>query len=100
VHHRLLERRFREAGAVQNCVALVDQEPSMLAMVRSGVGLSLCRESIALYEKQANGLAVVEGLSLDTTLGIIFPAARREESAIELALTLLDQIWNSPNRTH
>lgn len=93
VHHRLLERRFREAGAVQNRVALVDQEPSMLAMVRSGVGLSLCRESIALYEKQANGLTVVDGMSLDTTLGIIFPAARRNETAVELSLDILERIW-------
>ncbi|MFT6533961.1 MAG: DNA-binding transcriptional LysR family regulator [Limimaricola cinnabarinus] len=93
VHHRLLERRFRETGAEQNRVALVDQEPSMLAMVRSGVGLSLCRESIALYEKQANGLVVVEGMPLDTTLAVLVPETRRYEPAIDLSLVLLSRIW-------
>ena len=47
VHHRLLARKFAELDAVPNAVAEVDQEASMLDLVRSGVGLSLARDSLA-----------------------------------------------------
>jgi DNA-binding transcriptional LysR family regulator len=96
IHHRLLKRRFADHGVVQNCVALVDQEPSMLAMVRSGVGMSLCRESIALHEKQSNGLVVVEALAVETSLGIAALQRRREEAPIALAFDVLGKLWGGP----
>ncbi|WP_341212202.1 LysR family transcriptional regulator [uncultured Limimaricola sp.] len=92
-HHHLLERRFAKARVVQNRVALVDQEPSMLAMVRSGVGLSLCRESIALHEKQSNGLVVIESAQIATTLGYMLLKTRRDEAAIGLAVDILKRVW-------
>nr|WP_245307446.1 LysR family transcriptional regulator [Rhizobium altiplani] len=52
VHNRLLSRLFADLGVRQNIVAQVDQETSMVAMVRTGVGLSLCRESIALMNSR------------------------------------------------
>src|SRR5271165_2391267 len=39
-HHRLLSRRFANAGVKPVKVAEVDQEPSMLDLVKSGVGLT------------------------------------------------------------
>jgi DNA-binding transcriptional LysR family regulator len=95
IHHRLLKRRFADHGVVQNSVALVDQEPSMLAMVRSGVGMSLCRESIALHEKQANGLVVVEALAVETSVGIAALQRRCEEAPIALALDVLAKLWGN-----
>jgi DNA-binding transcriptional LysR family regulator len=96
IHHRLLKRRFADQGVVQNCVALVDQEPSMLAMVRSGVGMSLCRESIALHEKQSNGLVVVEALAVETSLGIAALQRRRDDAPIALAFDVLAKLWGGP----
>ncbi len=95
VHHKLLQRKFRDHGAVQNRVALVDQEQSMLAMVRSGVGLCLCRESIALHEKQASGLVVVDRLGIETALGFLTLQSRSDAPGVALALQILDQIWTS-----
>jgi len=43
----------------------------MLAMVKSGVGLSLCRESIALHEKQVSGLVVHDDLMVSTELSFL-----------------------------
>ena len=60
-HNRLLSRIFAAAGATPVIVAEVDQEPSMLDLVKSGVGLSLARDSIALAEAHAHALTIVEG---------------------------------------
>ena len=68
----------------------------MLAMVRSGVGMSLCRESIALHEKQSNGLVVVEALAVETSLGIAALQRRREEAPIALAFDVLGKLWGGP----
>ncbi|WPY93238.1 LysR family transcriptional regulator [Limimaricola variabilis] len=95
IHSRLLERRFEEAGVVQNRVALVDQEPSMLAMVRSGVGLSLCREAIALHENQVRGLTIVGEHRLPATLGFSMATSRMEEPSLALALQTLERVWAS-----
>ena len=40
----------------------------MLDLVKSGVGLSLMRDSIAIRESQAHGLAVADKVSLDCAL--------------------------------
>lgn len=95
IHSRLLDRRFEEAGVVQNRVALVDQEPSMLAMVRSGVGLSLCREAIALHENQVRGLTIVGEHRLPATLGFSMATSRMEEPSLALALQTLERVWAS-----
>lgn len=95
VHHRLLNRLFSKLGVKQNQVAVVDQEPSMLAMVRSGVGLCLCRESVALNECQVHGLVVVDQVEIGTRLGFLSLASRQSEPSIELAFGLVRKIWNA-----
>ena len=65
-HNRLLSRMFRDAGAMPVIVAEVDQEPSMLDLVKSGVGLTLARDSIALGEAHAHALTIVEGVTVPT----------------------------------
>ncbi len=94
VHHRLLTRLFLEHGVTQNHVALVDQELSTLAMVKSGVGLSLCRESIALHEMQTNGLVVADLADITTSLTFITLAARQADPAIACALSVLSNVWS------
>lgn len=85
VHHRLLSRKFGALGVAPHTVAEVDQEASMLDLVRSGVGLSLARDSVALRESQASGLVLVKGLSIRTELSFIALAARRDEPLIQTA---------------
>ena len=93
VHNRLLEPIFREHGVRQKIIAVVDQEPSMLAMVRSGVGLSLCRDSIALSERQARGIVISDTVELKTTLEFICLNARRQDPVIDTAFQILLQVW-------
>jgi DNA-binding transcriptional LysR family regulator len=95
VHNRLLSQIFSRFDVTQNRVAVVDQEPSMLAMVRSGVGLCLCRESIALHEKQVHGLVVVDRVEIETSLGFLMLASRLTEPGNTLAYEVIERIWGT-----
>ena len=48
----------------------------MLDLVRSGVGLSLARDSLALRESQTHGLLLVQGLEIRTELSFVCLASR------------------------
>ncbi len=85
VHHRLLRDKFDSLGLTPNAVAEVDQEASMLDLVRSGVGLSLARDSIALRESQANGLLLVKGLAIQAELSFVTQTARRDDPLVAAA---------------
>jgi DNA-binding transcriptional LysR family regulator len=95
VHGRLLQEVYSERSAMPRFVAKVDQESSMLAMVRSGIGLSLCRDSVAMQEKHRHGLAINERVSIDCTLSFICLESRQHEGPIACALDVLDLVWGS-----
>ena len=61
----------------------------------AGVGLSLCRDSVALQEKHRHGLAINERVSIDCTLSFICLQSRREEGPIACALDVMDRVWGS-----
>ncbi|AOJ75527.1 LysR family transcriptional regulator [Burkholderia ubonensis] len=92
-HHRLLSRRFADARAQPVKVAEVDQEQSMLDLVKSGIGLTLARDSTALAEAHAHALTIVERVTVPTELTFVTLAARRDEPAIAAALRLIDAQW-------
>ena len=95
VHNRLLTEVFAAQHMNEPVkVALVDQEASMLDLVKSGIGLSLVRDSIALRESQAYGLAIADKARLDTELSFICQASRKQEAAIAAALSLMEQLWH------
>jgi DNA-binding transcriptional LysR family regulator len=95
-HHRLQRRVFGPnslTGVEPRRVALVDQEASMLDLVRSGVGLSLARDSIAIREAQARGLVIADQVALECALSFICLAARVGEPVIARAWDALDAVW-------
>ncbi|XAH24128.1 LysR family transcriptional regulator [Xylophilus sp. GW821-FHT01B05] len=93
VHHRLLAGVFGPLGVEPRRVARVDQEASMLDLVRSGVGLSLVRDAIAIRESQARGLVVADRVSLACTLGFASLRTRQAEPALAAALAALQRVW-------
>lgn len=93
VHHHLLHRIFAQHGLKQNVVAQVDQEPSMLEMVRSGIGLSLCRDSIALHQKQTQGLSICTTVSVPACLNFAVMQNNLDRPVVTETLRLLQQIW-------
>lgn len=92
-HHRLLASVFGPLGVAPRPVALVDQEASMLDLVRSGVGLSLVRESIAMHEAQARGLVIADRVSLDCELSFVCLRARSADPVLASAWAALDRAW-------
>lgn len=97
VHYRLLQQVFRQRPAMPSFVAQVDQESSMLAMVRSGVGLSLCRDSVALQEQHSYGLVVNERVSVGCALSFIGLKERQAQTEVACALQALDKVWLGSN---
>ncbi len=93
VHNRMLARLFTNLGVRQQIVAQVDQEASMIAMTRTGIGLSLCRESIALYEQQSHGLVIADNVKLSTTLSFLCLEARMSDPSIVAAFDAIKRIW-------
>jgi DNA-binding transcriptional LysR family regulator len=93
VHHRLLASVFENLNCRPNVVALVDQEPSMLEMVRSGIGLSLCRDSIALHQKQTFGLAIADAVSVPACLCFIALDRHKDTPLLLEIFKLLDRSW-------
>lgn len=99
VHNRLIQGTYANLGTKPTVVALVDQESSMLAMVRSGVGLSLCRDSVALTEKHQHGIVVSDRCEIPCNLSFIALHARREEKSITCAFDAVSMAWaDSPSR--
>jgi DNA-binding transcriptional LysR family regulator len=92
-HNRLLSRCFGEAGVKPVKVAEVDQEPSMLDLVKSGVGLTLARDATAIAEAHAHALTIVEGITVPTQLSFVTLDERKHEPAIAAALKLIEQQW-------
>jgi DNA-binding transcriptional LysR family regulator len=92
-HNRLLSRCFAEAGVKPVKVAEVDQEPSMLDLVKSGVGLTLARDATAIAEAHAHALTIVDGITVPTQLSFVTLAERKDEPAIAAALKLIEQQW-------
>nr|WP_302176173.1 LysR family transcriptional regulator [uncultured Hydrogenophaga sp.] len=95
-HHRLQRRVFGPGsltGLEPRRVALVDQEASMLDLVRSGVGLSLVRDAIAIREAQARGLVIADRVGLDCELSLVCRATRAGEPVIAAAWAALDTVW-------
>ena len=93
VHHRLLTGVFEQHQVSPGKVAMVDQEASMLDLVKSGIGLSLVRDSIALREARAHGLAIANAVSVTTELSFLCLNTRRHESAIARAFQLMQDLW-------
>jgi len=92
-HHRLLADVFEPLGVEPHRVALVDQEASMLDLVKSGVGLSLVRDSIAIRESQAHGLVIADRASLDCMLSFVCLGARRDIAVVASAWDALRVVW-------
>lgn len=98
-HRRLLasvygpESALGLQGIEPQRVALVDQEASMLDLVKSGVGLSLVRDSIAIREAQAHGLVIADRVSLDCVLRFVCLETRVNEPVVASAWRALERVW-------
>lgn len=94
VHSRLLAARLNPIGVKPNIVAEADVETSMLDMVRSGIGLALAREPVAIREAQANGLVVLQHVPLPALLSFVCLASRRNEPLIRATFDAVASVFH------
>ena len=92
-HNRLLSAIFGALNVSPIKVAEVDLETSMLELVKSGIGLALARDAVALREAHAHGLAIADTVTVATELTFVTRAERCSEPAIAAALKLIAQQW-------
>lgn len=95
IHNRLLTTIFAQHQVSPQKVALVDQESSMLDLVKSGIGLSLARKSIALSQSYTQGVSIADSIELSTELSFVCLEKRLQEPAIAEVFMLLEDIWKS-----
>ncbi|MBK7617493.1 MAG: LysR family transcriptional regulator [Vitreoscilla sp.] len=98
VHHQLLAPLFRRLKQRMHTVARVDQESSMVDLVRAGFGLSLAREAVALREADQSGLAVSRAHTLDTALSLVAPLQPADAARAATVASLFEvagQVWQS-----
>lgn len=101
VHHQLLAPLLGRLRRHLHTVARVDQEASMIDLVRAGFGLSLAREAVALREADQSGLAVSRQHTLDTALSLV--AARRPADparaiTVDSLFEVAAQVWQPEGR--
>ena len=92
-HSRLLAPIFSERRVEPRVVAVVDQEASMLDLVRCGVGLALARDSIARREAEARGIVIADAVAIETELTFVLPRERGDEPLLNAALSVLERVW-------
>ncbi|KAF1045376.1 LysR family transcriptional regulator [Xylophilus sp.] len=92
-HHRLLAGVFGPLGLEPKRVALVDQEASMLDLVRAGLGLSLARDAVAMRESHARGLVIADQVALECGLCFVYLASRAEEPVLAGAVEAVRAAW-------
>jgi hypothetical protein len=63
-------------------------------MVRTGVGLSLCRESIALHEQQSHGLVIADQVKISTKLSVLCLRTRAADPVIKTAFDAIRRVWS------
>ena len=95
VHSRLLGEVFAPRGLAPRRAALVDQESSMLDLIKSGVGLSLVRDAIAMRESQTHGLAVADRVELPCELQFVSLAGRAADPVVVAAWEALGRVWRT-----
>ena len=93
IHHKLLSHCMGAQHKQLNEVARVDLEPSMLDLVRSGVALSLARDSIALRALHAGGIAIADAVNVQAELAFVCRKDRTEVPLIKAAMEMMRSLW-------
>jgi hypothetical protein len=72
-----------------------DELTSPHSLVRSGLGLALMREDLALVAAEKGEIAIWSHTSVDTQLSFLYPVASEFEPAIVGMLSILRDIWGA-----
>jgi DNA-binding transcriptional LysR family regulator len=93
--HQLMVAMFSRQGVQPNIVMEADELTSPHSLVRSGLGLALMREDLALVAAEKGEIAIWSHTSVDTQLSFLYPVASEFEPAIVGMLSILRDIWGA-----
>ncbi|MFN0302029.1 MAG: LysR family transcriptional regulator [Burkholderiales bacterium] len=96
-HYALVAALLGKHGLKPTKQAEADNENVIASAVRSGVGLSLVREEVAHAMEQEGQVVIWKPAELATTLWFIYASDRAQDPAIRALLTLLGELWQSPD---
>ncbi len=94
-HHAqtLLKDMFARQGLTPNTVLESDQAASPHSLVRSGVGLALLREDIAVPASERDEVVVWPHTRVAALLSFIYPKTAEHDPAVVATLSQLRTIW-------
>ena len=84
---------FRQYGLQPSEAALVDQEATILAMIRGGAGVSLVLEQDTQQNEYKDQLAIWDGHDLSLKLSIACLEKRAKDPMVQALVNTLCQIW-------
>ena len=90
---RLLRLLFAQQGVLPNEVVECDQLPSMLDLVRSGLGMGLVREDLALAAAEKGDVAIWPHGRIESNLSFVYRLSREHDPAIVGMLSVLRDHW-------
>ncbi len=92
-HSRLLAPVLRAHRLTLKQAAQADQEMSMLALVKAGVGVSLARDALALQARERDGLVIADRVEIPCDLRLVCLAAARQRPEVDCAFQALSRAW-------
>lgn len=94
----LLRDLFTRQGLLPNIVLESDHSAAAQTLVRSGLGLALLREDVAVPMAERDQLVIWPHTRVAAMLSFIYPKAAEHDPAIVAALSVLRAVWGLPTR--
>ena len=92
-HRSLVMELFHDRSALPARLIEADNEPVIINLVESQVGVSLVREELASVSAQAGRVEIWPGASATTKLWLVYDAKRTADPLLEALIGVLYEIW-------
>jgi DNA-binding transcriptional LysR family regulator len=92
-HRSLVMELFHDRSALPARLVEADNEPVIINLVESEVGVSLVREELASASAKAGRVATWPGASATTRLWLVYDVKRAADPLLEALLGVLHDIW-------
>ena len=94
----LLRDLFARQGLLPNIVLESDHSSAPQTLVRSGLGLALLREDVAVPMAEHDQVVIWPHTRVAAMLSFIYPRSAEHDPAIVAALSVLRTVWGLPTR--
>jgi DNA-binding transcriptional LysR family regulator len=92
-HRMLVMELFRDRSALPSRLVEADNEPVIINLVESQVGVSLVREELASASAEAGRIAIWPDVSATTRLWLVYDTKRGGDPLLQALLDVLYEVW-------